>query len=213
MSKNPKQLSLKRLRITLFAAVAGLMISLGTSGARAAFSPASVSVIPPVQFPPGDFSVTGARVSALWGKHRDIYGIDIGILGNVTEQDFVGLGISGLFNLTRGQTTALGLQAAGIVNVNSNKTNVYGAQIALGLNVNHASASVTGLQLAALANISSFTEIRGAQVALYNTAKKVYGLQIGLVNVTDSLHGIQIGLLNFNHTGLFAVSPIINVGF
>lgn len=181
--------------------------------AQAALSPLSVSAVPPVQFPPGDYSVTGLRASALFGKHRNVYGIDLGLLGNVTEQEFTGLALSGIFNLTKGATRAIGLQAAGITNINTGKAKVYGAQLALGMNVNTAESAVNGLQFALLGNLSEFTTIRGFQVGLYNRAQTVYGFQIGLVNVTQNLKGLQIGLLNFNHTGLFYVSPILNFGF
>lgn len=180
--------------------------------AHAFFSPLSVSVLPPVQFPPSDFSITGVRASVFWGNHRDIYGLDFGLLGNVTQQDFTGLAVSGLTNITHGTTTAIGMQLAGLVNYNTNKTRVYGLQAALGMNYNTAESSVTGLQLA-LANISPNTDIRGFQFGIYNNARNVAGFQIGLVNFTQNLSGIQIGLLNFNHTGFFKVSPILNVGF
>lgn len=198
----------KIMRTTLIAALLFLM----TPIAEAAVTPLSVGIVPPVQFPPSDFTITGVRVSALWGRHRDVYGIDFGALGNITEQDFFGLGVSGLANYTKGTTTALGVQLAGLANINENKTNVYGVQAALAANVNSAESSVNGLQVA-LVNMSSHTKIRGLQAGMYNTAKVVYGVQFGLVNVTDSLYGIQIGLLNFNHQGIFKVSPVINIGF
>jgi hypothetical protein len=50
-------------------------------------------------------------------------------------------------------------------------------------------------------------------MGLYNKANVAYELQIGVINVAKSLYGVQIGLLNFNHTGLFVVSPIFNIGF
>lgn len=178
----------------------------------AAFSPVAVSILPPVQFPSEDFSITGLRASVLWGRHRDLYGLDFGVLGNITDQDFVGAAVSGVFNITHGTTKILGLQLAGAANYTTQKTNVYGVQAALGLNLNTAESSVAGLQLA-LANVSQNTNIYGVQAGIYNRAKDVYGLQIGLVNMANSLHGVQIGLINFNHTGLFAVSPILNIGF
>ena len=156
--------------------------------------------------------MTGARLSLLWGHHRDIYGLDFGVLGNISEVSFTGLAISGIFNVTHGATHVIGLQAAGITNVNVQKTSVYGVQLALGVNDNIAESDVIGLQLAAI-NLGDHTDIKGLQVGLYNTAQNVYGLQIGIVNVAASLHGIQIGLVNFNHTGPFVVSPILNVGF
>ncbi len=181
--------------------------------ARAAVSPVAVAILPPVQFPSDEFSITGARLSFLWGHHRDLYGVDLGILGNITDQEFTGIALSGAFNYTKGTTTILGLQFAGLANINTNKTSVYGLQMALGLNSNKATSSVVGVQAALLGNLSPFTDIYGVQLGLYNKAMSVYGLQIGLVNVTSNLHGVQIGLVNFNSKGPFVVSPLINVGF
>ena len=179
----------------------------------AGVSPLAVSLVPPLEFPPADFTVTGARLSVLWGHQRNFYGVDLGLGGNITDLEYKGLAISGLFNNTRGTTTILGLQLAGIANINESKTHVYGLQVALGANYNESESTVSGLQIALLTNLSAFTDIYGAQIGLYNRAKDVYGLQIGLVNVAESLHGIQIGLLNFNHKGTFVVSPILNAGF
>jgi hypothetical protein len=189
-----------------------IALSITSFSAHAFVSPLSVGIFPPVQFPPSDFGVTGVRASLLWGNHRDMYGLDFGLLGNVTQQDFVGVGLSGVFNLTRGTTRAIGLQAAGITNMNFNKTYIYGVQVAALLNYNEAESVVSGLQLS-LVNISKFTNIYGVQFGLYNQAQDVYGLQIGVVNIAKNLHGLQIGLINFNSQGIFAVSPILNVGF
>lgn len=184
-----------------------------TPSAQAAMSPVSIAILPPIQFPPSDFDITGLRASLLWGHHRNVYGLDFGLLGNMTDQDFVGVGISGLVNYTTGVTRAIGLQAAGVTNVNLGQTRVYGIQLALAVNYNAAASSVSGLQAALLANIAPFTDIYGFQVGIYNRAKDVYGFQIGVVNDADNLHGIQIGLVNFHRKGTFVVSPIINAGF
>ena len=181
--------------------------------AQAAFSPLEVAIISPVQFPAEDYTITGARLSLVLGKQRVVYGVDIGVLGNITELEFVGIGISGLFNLTEGTTTAVGAQLAGLANINTNHTRIFGLQATLGVNYNAAEAVVYGLQIAPLANISPFTKICGVQAGIYNRANDVYGFQIGIVNVAKSLHGVQVGLLNFNQTGLFYVAPVINVGF
>jgi len=182
------------------------------ASAHAAVSPLSVSVLPPVQFPPEDFTVTGARASALWGKHHAIYGLDLGLIGNITTQNFAGIAASGIFNFTTGTTHVIGLQFAGITNINTNKTAVYGLQLAGMLNSNSAESRVVGMQVA-LINLADHTKIYGVQAGIYNHAIEVHGLQIGIVNVTENLHGVQIGLINFNHKGVFAVAPILNVGF
>lgn len=186
--------------------------SIITVNAHAAMSPLSVAIVPPVQFPSSDFTVTGLRASLLYGQHQQIYGFDFGLIGNITTQRFNGIAVSGLFNYTRGETTAIGAQLAGLTNMNSGKTNVYGLQAALGMNMNTAESSVVGIQLAAV-NLSEHTDIYGLQLGLYNKAQRVYGFQIGLVNVVDNLHGLQIGLINFHRQGVFTVSPILNFGF
>lgn len=190
----------------------GLFLLLG-SQAQAAVTPISVAIVPPVQFPPSDFTVAGARVSLLWGNHRNVYGFDFGLLGNYTEHTFAGVAVAGGLNYTKGTATVLGLQAAGLSNYNAGKANVYGLQAALGFNANIGESKLVGLQVAALSNYSPHATVVGAQVGLYNKARVVYGFQIGLINVTESLHGIQIGLVNFHKKGLFSVAPLINIGF
>lgn len=183
-----------------------------SSACFAAVTPLSLGLVPPVQFPPQDYTVTGARISLLYGSHYNIYGLDLGLIGNITQQEFVGVGLAGVFNATRGTTRIVGLQAAGVGNFNTNKAKIYGVQLALFTNYNMGEAEVFGLQLSA-ANLSEFTTIYGLQAGFFNKAKAVYGFQIGLVNMATSLHGVQIGLLNFNATGLFKVSPFLNAGF
>lgn len=188
------------------------ILCLTSSLSWAATSPLAIGVLNPVQFPPDDFNVTGARISLLWGKHRDVSGLDLGVIGNTTTQSFTGLAVAGGINHTENGATILGLQLAGLANYNEEKAHVYGFQVALGANYNKAESTVVGLQLAA-ANLSANTTVYGAQVGFYNKAREVYGIQIGLINSATDLHGLQIGLLNFHQKGLFVVSPILNAGF
>lgn len=197
------------MRKNIFITIIALTL-LTISNVQAAVSPVAFGIVPPVQFPPKDFSITGLRLSVV-GSHRDMYGVDLGLIGNITAQDFTGIAISGGFNKTEGTVTALGAQIAGLANWNTNKTTVYGIQAAA-LNMNKATSTVVGLDVA-LVNLTEQTAIYGLQAGLYNKARVVYGFQIGLVNEATDLHGIQIGIVNFHHRGLFAVCPIINMGF
>jgi hypothetical protein len=199
----------KTIRLFMLSAATFLLSSV----AQAAVSPLGLAIIPPAQFPPSDFSVTGLRLSVLYGHHRDMYGIDLAALGNITDQTFVGIAIAGGANVHYGMTTIVGLAVAGGVNYMKEKTGVYGLQVAGLVNWMDAESSVNGFQISLLGNVAAYSTVRGAQIGLYNRAKNVYGLQIGLVNDTDNLYGIQIGLANFHRTGLFYVSPLINIGF
>ena len=179
----------------------------------AATSPLAVSIAPPAQFPPSDFDVTGVRVNTLYGSHRNVYGLDVGLLANAVEQKFFGIQIAGGFNYNQGRATAIGTQLAGLGNINKEQISVAGIQLGGLFNYNEAESAIYGLQVALAANLASHTDVYGAQIGLYNHADSVYGFQIGLVNRCKNLHGIQIGLVNFHHNGLFKVSPILNVGF
>lgn len=198
----------KKVYLTLLAAV---LFILPLHQASAAMTPLAIAIVPPVQFPPQKFDIVGLRTSILWGKHRSVSGIDIGLLGNMTENSFGGLAVAGGFNRNKGKATVLGLQLAGLANLNMEKTRVYGLQAAL-VNYNKAESHVVGLQLAG-ANLAKDTTIYGVQAGVWNNAREVYGFQIGIVNMVQNLHGLQIGLVNFHHKGLFKVAPIINVGF
>lgn len=184
----------------------------GAPKALGAMSPLSINIVPPVQFPPDDYDITGLRASVIYGKHRDVYGLDLGLIGNVTTGKFVGMSVSGLFNYKMGVSTVTGIEFAGLANINKQKSNIVGLQIAGLTNYSSAASSVAGVQFS-LANLTSHTNIYGVQIGIYNRANSVYGLQIGVVNSAKNLHGLQIGLLNFHHTGLFYVSPILNFGF
>lgn len=197
----------------LIAVIIALSMSLIVLPAHAAITPLSVSVLPPVQFPPSDFDITGLRLSLIYGQHREVYGLDLSAIGNITDQEFVGIGVSGVFNVVKGNATITGLQLAGLTNLNYNKTTVVGVQLAGALNMNTAESSVYGIQAALLANLAENTTVNGLQVGLYNKARSVRGLQIGLVNDADTLYGFQIGLINFHRQGVFTMAPIINFGF
>lgn len=178
---------------------------------NAAVTPISVSIVPPVQFPPADFTVAGIRANILVGSHRDMYGLDVSGVGSITQQNFTGIALAGIFNWTQGKANVLGLQFAGITNLNSKELKLFGLQLSA-VNINLAASEIFGFQLG-LVNQSAFTKVYGVQAGIYNKALEVYGFQIGLVNVAKSLHGIQLGLLNINDDGPFVMAPILNVGF
>jgi hypothetical protein len=191
----------------------GLLILAVVPGeSLAAVSPIGLSVIPPAQIPTSDFSITGVRASLFWGNHREVYGFDLGVLGNITQGSFGGIAVAGGMNWNQGSATVVGLQAAGLANVNQNKTRVIGLQVAGILNSNSAESTLVGAGLA-LVNLMPHTTVIGVQAGLYNSSRAVYGFQFGLFNFTESLHGVQLGLLNFNKTGLFSVAPFLNIGF
>jgi hypothetical protein len=195
--------------------ILGLFVCVSFFGtqARAAMTPVSIGIFPPLQFPSEDVTVVGLRANILWGFHRNVYGFDLGLGINQTSQTITGLAqIAGIANLNKGQNTILGAQIGGIANFNTNPTRVIGVQFAGITNNNQGDSMFVGLQISPV-NLSSNSRVVGAQIGLFNTARKVVGFQIGLVNRAESVTGLQIGLMNFHRLGLFAACPIINFGF
>ena len=127
-------------------------------------SPIGVDLFPPLQFPSSEFEITGLRLSVV-GKNKGVSGLDVGLLGNITDQSFTGLAISGLFNYNKTSADIIGLQLAGIANINGIDSALYGVQVGLFNKVN---------------------KVYGLQLGLINVAKELHGVQIGLINFNEA---------------------------
>lgn len=174
--------------------------------------PTATALFPPLQVPSrkeGAFS----RFSWIYGQHASIIGLDLGLVGNITDKLFIGTAISTLFNINSGKSFVVGAQFAGLTNYIKGDLVVTGVQLTAGLNKVIGTGHVVGAQIGLLGNIAPKTNIYGVQTGLYNEAADVYGFQVGLVNVARKLHGIQLGLINIQQKGAIRFFPLINVGF
>lgn len=143
--------------------VAGIFSSL-PADAVGNTTPIAIDLFPPVQFPSSEFEVKGLRLSIV-GKNRGVSGVDIGLLGNMTDQSFSGIAIAGLFNYNKTSAEIIGLQLAGLANLNGIASSLYGVQIGLYNKIN---------------------KVYGLQIGLINVAKELHGVQIGLINFNES---------------------------
>lgn len=143
-----------------------------------------VSLCDPVQSNPSDCDVCGVRLNVLYGKNRNVTGLDVGLVNHATG-DVKGLEI-GVVNIVEGDFT--GFQD-GFYNTCKNLS---GCQNGI---VNHCTNKVNGVQ-------------RG----FVNQAKDTSGVQWGLINFTRNLNGVQIGLINIQKSRKhFRILPIINI--
>jgi hypothetical protein len=127
-------------------------------------SPIEIALFPPLQFPSRDFSVNGLRLS-VFGINRSLSGLDLGILGNVTDQSFKGVAIAGLFNYNRVSAEIIGIQVAGIANINGTASKLYGLQLGL---------------------YNRVSVVYGLQIGLINVTHELHGIQIGLINFNEA---------------------------
>ena len=94
-----------------------------------------------------------------FGRNRNVYGVEVNVLGAMTEQTLGGLSVNGLANAVDGD--------------------VYGLQASIGANF---ARRLNGLQLAIVYNQTSM--LWGGQIGLVNMATECdHGFQLGLINI------------------------------
>ena len=125
----------------------------------AASDSASVAfaIAPRLEWPSAEYEVKGFRLSFFAGDHVDVYGLDLGVVGNFVKREVGGLQIGGLFNAVGEADCAFQVAAA----------------------CNYCSGDFGGVQIG-FVNIAE--KGRGLQVGLVNRSNLFYGVQIGLAN-------------------------------
>ncbi len=139
-----------------FATILMLIPVATNSNIYAQESPIQLSLFNPVQIVPETNSVTGLRLSLLYGKNANVNGLDVGLV-NVTTGNQVGL-------------------QYGVVGYNEGNFNGWQDNF-----VSIVKGNLTGLQTSAV-NYSA-GKVTGLQIAIVNYAATMNGLQLGLVNI------------------------------
>ena len=149
--------------------------------------PLGVSIAEEVQFPNADSDIMGFRLCLLYGRHANVFGFDLGVIGCGVDGCLFGLQTSAFLNDICAGNGAM--QLSGIAN--NCLDDFSGFQISGIVN------SVGGIAYGGQCGGFNATKaLRGAQIGLFNKAENAYGIQIGVINWTTSLRGVQMGLLN-----------------
>ena len=132
---------------------------------------AAFGVVSMLSFPNANHEIDGFRFNLFVGEHVDVYGLDIGILGNIVRREFNGLQIAPLFN----------------------RIGESGGSLQVSI-FNRCHGYFSGLQVGG-ANIAE--KGAGAQIGFLNVGNNFQGLQIGVVNmISDSNHPL-LPFINF----------------
>lgn len=134
----------------------------------APLTPLMLSLATPVQAPSPEFDVAGLRIDLLYGRCRNMCGLD-----------------AGLVNHTTGDETAL---AAGLVN--------YVEKDFSGLQVGAANLA-DGAYAMQIGFYNGADDIVGMQIGVINHARLMRGLQIGVINVIESNDISFFPIINF----------------
>jgi hypothetical protein len=161
-------------------------------------------------------NVTGAQLAGVYNHvSKDVKGLQASGIANFVKGNTTGAQLSSIYNHVAGSFT--GLQASNISNfvygkfVGVQLSNIYNVcyDSVVGLQVtnmvNFAHKQVRGAQLSVIGNFAN-RELNGAQIGLFNYAKKLRGFQLGLINVADTSDGYSIGLINIVFKGYHKIS-------
>lgn len=133
----------------------------------------AVGIAPRVELPSLDYEITGLRLNLLVGDHTDVYGLDVGVLGNFVKREIGGLQVAGLFNVVGESGGAL--QFACICN--------------------NCKGIFSGAQIGAV-NVAE--KCTGLQLGLVNRAYRMSGVQVGLLNFIDTSAVSIFPIVNFS---------------
>ena len=153
--------------------------------------PFGIGIFPGILSPPGiKQSVTGLRISPLVGIHRDVYGVDVGVVNMAVGN--TGATQLGIFNYQGKRMNVLGLQLGALVNWNAGHVSGLGLQMAGLLNKNTDNGYFFGMQVAPW-NHSPKNNLYGTSLGLFNQNGYLRGLQMGIINRAADLGGLQVG--------------------
>ncbi len=140
----------------LWAQTASAAPEAAEESASAGSVPFALAVVPSWEAPSQDWDVVGMRLSLLFGRHRNVSVLDVGLLAGITDCDMYGITAAGIWNSVGG--TCVGLQVASVGFAHTFK----------------------GLQVGIVNRTDGLT---GVQVGVVNYAEQSEGIQLGLVNV------------------------------
>lgn len=167
-------------------------------------SPFAFSVMPIVEYPNRSWDSDLLRFNLFVGAHRNVYWLDVGTIGNISDHEMNGLGIAGIFNDVG--TSSGAIHVAGVCN--HADWNFSGLQLAAGFCWTE--GFISGFQVAL---VNAAGRLHGLQVGGMNVSEHGAGVQIGILNLSDRFEGLQIGLLNVNRSSAVPVFPLVNFAF
>lgn len=167
-------------------------------------SPLGIGILPAVELPSQDWDVALVRLNVFVGRHREVYGLDAGVIGNETVGEFVGVQAAGFYNRIGYSEGAL--QFAGIMNRCAG--DFAGLQTAVAANITD--GTMSGFQFGL---VNRAARLDGLQIGFFNIAETGSGVQIGVWNSAQSLEGLQIGIGNYNADSSMPFFPVVNFAF
>lgn len=193
------------------------------------WTPVQASIWNPLQIYREDWDVYGLRFNLLFGKNKNLYGIDMGLFNEFTDKAMgVQLGLMNFdstmnfdvpdFDSTGNMDEYMKVCRPSFSGLQLGVVNQSGIMKGMQLGFGNSSAMTTGIQMGILNNTTG--SVNGVQVGLLgvgavpisgNMATEVNGLQLGILGMMPgSLSGVQINVI-----GSFAKKSMkgVQIGF
>jgi len=194
----------------------------------------SLSLFNPAQFPDQDSDIKGLRFNFIYGRHRNVSGVDLTFLGLSHTKKSKGIqltwfGVNKTEEISGAQLNALGVNYSSKYShtqfgpMTINYANEVVNQITFGFNIadnsffqwslggNYSGYDST-IQFSIGGNYSEDTKV---QIGAINYSESVT-FQLGIINITNYLNGVQIGLINIHKQSrepFGYILPFINAKF
>lgn len=123
----------------------------------APMTPIMFSLFNPAQIPAENYDVNGLRIDLLYGKCRNLRGLDVGLVNHATGRE-IGLE-AGLVNYVEQNFTGLQVGAVNLAD------------------------RMTGFQVGVF---NGADDVSGIQIGVINDTRIMRGLQLGLINVIEN---------------------------
>lgn len=156
------------------------------------------------EFPAAETDIMGGRLCLIYGRHANVSGLDLGVIGCSVDGSLFGLQISSVLNNV-GSANGAG-QLAGIAN--NCAEDFCGFQVAGVANNVHG-----GIYGAQIGSFNMAKEMNGVQIGVFNKAEKAVGIQISVINWAREMKGIQLGVINVIEQSPVPYMPILNMCF
>lgn len=156
------------------------------------------------EFPTSETDIMGCRLCLIYGRHANVSGVDLGVIGCAVDGCLFGLQLSSVLNDV-GSANGTG-QLAGIANNCSE--DFCGFQIA-GI-ANNTQGGIYGAQIG---SFNMAKEMNGTQIGVFNKAENAVGIQLAVINWATEMKGIQLGVINVIEKSPVPYMPVLNMCF
>jgi hypothetical protein len=147
---------------------------------------------------PSDPDVKGMRMVLLYGKNKNVTGLDLGFAAVSEAENQKGLS----FNMGLSQVTGTSSGCAcSLINVHTGTDSGFNAAF-----INIVNQVDEGVNVGFLNMTEDFSNVDVGGLSV----SKQSNVQLGFVNVTKKINRVQIGFLNFAENGFLPVFPIFN---